>query len=427
MGRTKFVPMTPIGQVAATQGTESHASARLRVRCMDGEFSAESIAKGAAFEIFSAEAHPGFLPNPRPGARKPYRRFLPATEVEVIEGPAPLPDEDALSVPVARGVSWAGVHRLSQTPRVATTPQLASLRQSVTIRRGTRMVKVLSGRQLAGHLRGWLPQGFCYREADLAHLRTPADLSILRSDGDDIDGGEVIFALRWRAVDPQDYDIPYIESYEGLVRMPPRDRVGPPVLGTGFAPSGNHVIPEYVTAGLADLPYPAFAELMAYTTDGTEVVLYSYLPEQRNWTRLFGPQWRGLFAAVPGVDPGQEYFAIPPGPSKLVGRYRGEEYEAVADPPGEFRLLAKTRAARYAVETLARHTPCATWRGIPCTITRVDGDWLRLRLMRPSSEAIIATGATCVERGIYEAWAPGPEVQRQLMEVRYTLPVSRPA
>jgi hypothetical protein len=414
--------MTPIGQVDPAPGTEVASAQRLRVRYQGGEYSAEPIAKGAAYEIFSVDPQPGFLPNPRPGARKPYRRFVPTVDAEVIEGPPPQPADHGLSAPVSRDLSWSTVHRLSQSPRSGTSLVLAAIRDSIAIRRGTRMVKVLSGRQLAGHLHGWLPQGFCYREFDIAHLRTPADLSVLRSDGEDGGRGEVIFALRWRAVDPLDFEIPYIEEYDGLVRMPPRDRVGPPVLGTGFAPSGRHLIPEYVTAGLSDLPYPAFAELLGYPADGTEVVLYSYLPEQRTWTRLFGPQWRHLFASVPGIAPEQEYFAIPPAPSRLVGVYRGDEYEAIADPPGEFRVLAKTRAARYAVESLARRTPCGTWRGVPCTISRAEGDWLRLRLLRPSGEAVARLGAACVERGIYEVWAPGREVVDQNpVEVRYEL------
>ena len=79
-------------------------------------------------------------------------------------------------------------------------------------------------------------------------------------------------------------------------------------------------------------------------------MLYTFVPEQRAWARLVGPQWRHLFATVPGIDPGQEYFPTPAAPSRLVGRYRDGEYEAIADPPGEFRVMARTRAARYTVQ-----------------------------------------------------------------------------
>lgn len=414
--------MTPIGEIVQDLGTDTSPAEPLHVRYQGNEYAAEPVSGGAAYEIFAAEPLPGFLPNRRPGAHQPFRRFVPACDVDVVRGAAPQPAERALSVPVFRDVSWASVHGLSQVPRATTSQLLATVRGSIDIQRGTRMVKVLSGRQLAGHLHGWLPQGFCYREFDIAHLRTPAELAILRSDTEGDARDEVIFALRWRAVDPSDYEIPYIEKYNGLVRMPPRDRLGPAVLGTGFAPSGQQLIPEYVTAGLADLPYPAWSELVAFTPDGTEVMLYNYLPEQRTWTRLFGPQWRHLFAGVPGIPPEQEYFVVPPAPTRLIGRYRGEDYEAIADPPDEYRVLAKTRSARYAVESLARRTVYGTWRGVLAMITRAEGDWLRLRLPDPSRESVTATGATCIERGIYEVWAAATEViEQHTSDTRYDI------
>ncbi len=403
--------MTLAEQATTRSEADQHASApeRIHVRYDDTVYPAEAVAKGAAYEIFAIDRAPGFLPNPRPGARLPFRRFVPATEVEVVQGRPPEPRDRPLFAPLSRGLSWPSVHRLTQTPRAETSELVARIRCSAAISRGTRMVKVLSARQLAGHLHGWLPQGFCYREYDIAHLRTPADLAVLRSDGDDTGDDQVIFALRWRAIDPVDYEIPFVADFDGLVRMPPRDRVGPPVLGTGFAPSEHQVIPEYVTVHLADLPLTAFAELLAYTRDGTEVVLYSYLPEQRAWTRMSGPQWRHLFAAVPGISPEQEYFPIPDGPTRLIGRYHGNEYDAVADPPGEFRVLAKTRAARYQVESLGRRTPYVGWRGVTCTLIREEGGWQRLRLTRPDGDSVARLGAGCIERGIYEVWAPGAE------------------
>lgn len=416
------------GQVAADRpdggvpGPES-ATERIRVRYDGNDYSAEPVAKGAAYEIFSTEPGSGFLRNPRPGARKPYRRFVPAVDINVIEGRPPVPREQPLSAPLSRNLSWSAVHALSQSRRSADDELVARIRRSARVLRGTRMMKVLSGRQLAGHLHGWLPQGFCYRECDIAHLRTPADLAVLRSDGDDSRGDPVVFALRWRAVDPIDYQAPFTTDFGGLVRMPPGDRLGSPVLGTGFAPSGRHIIPEFVTADLADLPLTAFAELVAYTGDGTEVVLYRYLPEQRAWGRMFGPQWRELFASVPGIAPEQEYFVIPPSPTRLMGRHHGAEYEAIADPPGEFRVLAKIRAARYAVESLYRRTPYLTWRQAPCTVVRDEGDWLRVRLVRPDIESITQLGAGCIERGIYEAWAPRTQLAGyREVDVEYQLP-----
>jgi hypothetical protein len=393
-----------------TDRAEPAGPNRIRVR-FDGEtYPAESVAKGAAYEIFAAEPAPGFLPNPRPGARKPWRRFVPAAEVEVVEGQPPQSLDRPLFAPLSRALSWSAAHRMSQSPHGGDGGEIvAAIRRSATIVRGTRMMKILSPRQLAGFLRGWLPQGFCYREFDIAHLRTPADLAILRSDGDDGSRDPAVFAIRWRAIDAKDYEVPLVGEFAGLTRMPPGDRVGSPVLGTGFAPSGQHLIPEFVTAHFADLPLTAFAELLAYTDDGTEIVLYNYVPEQRAWNRMFGPQWRRLFAGVPGVTPEQELFTVPPSPAKLIGYHRGTEFEAVADPPEEFRVLAKTRAARYPVDALGRRTPYVDWRGVPCTVVRDEGDWLRLRLVRPASDAVTHLRANCVERGVYEAWAPRAE------------------
>jgi hypothetical protein len=292
------------------------------------------------------------------------------------------------------------VHRLSQTPAAAGA--LAPIRGTATLRRGTRMVKFLSGRQLQGYLKGWPISGFCYRAFDVAHLRTPDDLAILSGEP----AGDVVFAVRWRAVDAHDYDVPLAGNYGGLVTMPPHDRLGPPVIGTGFAPTDRHIVPEFVTADLAELPVPANTSLVAYTSDGTEVTLYTYLPEQRAWSRMHGPQWRHL---LPDHSD-QEYFPVEAPMTRYIGMYRENLFEAVVDPPGEFRVAAKTRAARYPLETLARRVPWATWRDARCTVIRAEGDWLRLRLSRPDGDQVARLGAHCVERGLYEAWAPATEV-----------------
>lgn len=369
---------------------------------IDGvDYPAEEIAQGAAFEAYSTRPAAGFLPNPRPGAHWPYRRFVHATEVG-----APLHglDDEPLLMPVTRSLDWTAVHRMSQSPGAAA--KVAVIRRTAIVRRGTRMIKFLSGRQLAGYLRGWPISGFCYRVFDVAHLRTPDDLAALAAPSDG--SPDVVFAVRWRAVDGFDYDVPLTSLYPGLVAMPPHDRLGPPVIGTGFAPSGRHIIPEFVTADLAELPIPANTSLVAYTADGTEVTLYTYLPEQRAWSRMHGPQWRHLLPDE-GFPTDQEYFPVGPPLSRYVGKYRDNMFEAIVDPPGEFRVAAKTRAARYPLEALARRVPYATWRDARCTVIRQEGDWLRLRLSRPDGDQVARLGAHCVERGVYEAWAPTAE------------------
>ncbi|WBB72925.1 hypothetical protein O7602_25035 [Micromonospora sp. WMMD1128] len=383
----------------------------LRVTYHGQVYPAEEIARGAAYELFSADEAPGFEWCPRPGGGHPWRKFVHATEVDAVRGAVePTEETDApLLVPLHRERGWAYVHQLSQRPTAAGDPTLAAVRASAVIRPGTRMVKVLSARQLAGYVRGWLPHGFCYREHDVAHLRTPAGMAVLRGDPE---GGDVAYALRWRAADPADYDVPVGAAHRGLTALPPRDRLGPPVLGTGFVPSDAQLVPEFVTRDFADLPMPANATLLAYPAEGMEVVLYTYQAEQRGWLRLAGPQWRHLLAAVPGLAADQEYVPTGDAPrsTRLVGAYAGAEYEAVADQPGGFRVLAMTRAARYPVEAAARRLRIAAWRGVPCLVLREEGGWLRLRLRRPDPDAVAVTGAQCHERGVYEVWAPAAEL-----------------
>lgn len=353
---------------------------------IDGvSYPAEPVAGGAAYELFSEVPAPGFLRLAHPG-RFAYHRFVPSFVLSDANG------ETVLRAPVRRGMSWGSLHRLSQIPPA---------------RRRFRRADRCGPRHRDDSPRY------------VAHLRTPLDLSILTGQS----AGEVAYLLRWRAVDAQDYFVPAGPATAGLVTMPSHDRVGAPVLGTGFVPSAAELIPEWATIDFADLPMPANASLLAFAPDGTEVVLYTYQPEQRGWVRMVGPQWRHLLTAVREISPEQEYLPVTPSKtSRLMGTFRGEEYEAVADPPDEFRVLAMTRAARYPVESLARHTRYARWRGALCTVLAVESSWARLRLCRPDPANVATLGAQCYERGVYEAWAPLPEVaEGQEVSVSYPL------
>jgi hypothetical protein len=322
-----------------------------------------------------------------------------------------------------RDLGWAQVQGMSQSAAYRDDPLLRRIRSSAAILRGTRMTKVLSPAQVAGHLGGWLPYGFCYRSCDIAHLREPADLAQLRTDGSA--DADVSFGLRWRAVDESDYEVPASPAQPGLALLPAHSRVGAMVLGTGFSFSTDELIPEFVTAGFADLPMPANAQLIANVRGGEEVVLYTFQPEQNGWLRLAGPRWRGLLDAIPGGAPDREYVpCTSSGSAKLVGRIGDKQYEAVADPPGEFRARALTRAARYPVETLSRRAEQGLWRGYPCWVLQRDDTWARLRLVRPDADGVAATGARCYERGVYEAWAPLAELaDHHIAEIPYVLPM----
>ncbi|MBO3743933.1 hypothetical protein [Actinoplanes flavus] len=331
------------------------------------------------------------------------------------------PLEPPLMAPLRRDLTWQQVQSMSQSVAYRDDPMLRRIRATAAIRRGTRMTKVLSAAQVAGHLAGWLPYGFCYRSSDLAHLREPGDLALLRTDG--TDGSQVTFALRWRATDPLDYEIPGEPAQPGLAALPAHSRIGAMVLGTGFNPSTDDLIPEYVTAGFADLPMPANAQLLAYVPGGDEVVLYTYQPEQHGWLRLAGPRWRSLLSEIPGGSPDREYVpCTSAGSARLVGRIDDKEYEAVADPPGEFRVRALTRAARYPVQTLSRRAEQAHWRGVSCWVLQRDETWARLRLLRPEVDGINTTGARCYERGVYEAWAPIDELtDHHIADIAYLM------
>ena len=331
------------------------------------------------------------------------------------------PLEPPLMAPLTRDLSWPAVQRMSQSAAHRDDPVLRQIRASAAVVRGTRMVKILSAAQLAGHLAGWLPYGVCYRACDIAHLRSPEELALLRTDGAaDVD---VAYALRWRAVDPVDYEVPGEPAQPGLAGLPAHSRVGAMILGTGFSPSADDLIPEFVTAGFADLPLSANAQLIAYPAPGEEVILYSYQPEQNGWLRLAGPRWRHLLEGVPGVSPDREYVpCTDAGSSRLVGRAGANEFEAVADPPGEFRVRALTRAARYPVSSLSRRAEQAQWRGVPCWVLQRDDSWARLRIIRPEADALAAMGARCYERGVYESWAPLRElVDHHISDVTYQL------
>jgi hypothetical protein len=425
-----FIFPTPgssrVGRVTVTDHV-----ARLSVAVDGTTYPAEEIGRGAAYEIFSMAEAAGFERDPRPAAPYPYHRFVHATEVTHVAGrqdqqdPREEQPDTPLTVPLSRAVGWSEVHGRTQTPHHAADPFVTALRGSATVRRGTRMAKILSPAQVGAHLHGRMPHGFCYRAYDIAHLRTPADLALLRTDGAEArDRTEVAFALRWRAVDPGDYDVPVGPRHHGLVTMPSHDRVGAPVLGTGFTPSGRHVIPEFITRDLADLPLPVSATIVAYTAAGEEAILYTHQPEQRGWLRMAGPRWRPVLASIPEVNPDQEYVQM--GERRrstyLAGTYQGQECEAIADPPDEFRVLAMTRAARYPVETMTRRTEYAMWRDAPCLVLGQEAGWLRLRLCRPDADAVARLGAQCYERAIYETWAPAGEVaDRGYLDTPYRL------
>src|SRR5690606_25939923 len=194
-----------------------------------------------------------------------------------------------VSVPMMPGADFRTVHRYSQNPRIggAERALVSAVRATAFVTAGTRMIKPLNRHQVARQLTtAPLVSGVCFREFDVAHLRTPGDRVVLSGDPDNVD--DAAYALRWRATCPCDYVSTEASNFPGLVAMPGQDRRGSMILGTGFLPSGSHLIPEFATADLADLPLPARAEILAYTPDGTEIALFQYQPQTNVWDRVAG-------------------------------------------------------------------------------------------------------------------------------------------
>ena len=329
------------------------------------KYQAAPFAGGVAWELFSAHPHPDFVTNPRPGTEHPYRWFVSAGEVLREGVPVSLGDERSMMVPLAPGFDLEYVRRLSQTPHLDSAAHLLldRVRRSSPMAEGEPLERPLTAEQAARMMEtAAVPGGFCYRRRDIAHLRTPSARSIL--GGETEPGDQLVFALRWAVADPGDYDAPVAPEYEGLTAMPSSDRRGMPVLGTGFALSAGHLLPEYVTADMVDLPLGEGAKLLAYTVDGSEAELFVY--EGRQWSPLSADGR----VAIPGVEPGR---AVP-------------------------------------VRRILREAAKVAWRGVPGSLVDTADEWGRFRLARPSTDALSRTGAEPVRRGVYEKWIPRDEL-----------------
>lgn len=373
-------------------------------------YPANPVADGAAFELLADQPGPGWLGNPDGDPRHPLRRFVHASDIDAVQGPAPTPPDAPLMAPLRRSVTRDTMQRLSQ--RAESPGDRALLRAvhaSAAIACGTRMLKTVRPEMVAEHLAGRaLIRGFCYRHHDVAHLRSPEQLAAL---GVVEPTSDVCFALRWRAVSAADYAVAWQETQPGLPRMPVSQRIGPPVLGTGFAYSEDQLIPEYITADLADLPYPLHTEITAHLPDGSEVPLFRYLAEDM-WAKVANRRAEHLLARLPGVDAAQQYHPIRVMPtSRLVAHSDGLEVPVVADPPTEFRVRSDNRAERRPVQTLARRAVRgASAAGDQFTVIAAEPGYLRVRACHPSPEVAFRHDLRCVERGVYETWLPASEV-----------------
>ncbi|WP_100445785.1 hypothetical protein [Glycomyces xiaoerkulensis] len=373
----------------------------------DRRYTARPIAGGAAFEIYSDTHENGFRPTGRT-----FHRYVHASEVASAGAEMLRTGVAPVSVPLMPGADFGTVQRCSQNPRIESAERalVAAVRATAFVSVGTRMVKPLNRQQVARQLTSPpLVSGVCFREFDVAHLRTPADRKVLAGDPDQVN--DVAFALRWRAIGPRDYVSTEARHFPGLFSMPSRERRGPMVLGTGFLPSGDQLIPEFASAHLADLPLTAQAEILAYTQDGYEVSLFQYQPQTNVWDRVAGARHRDLISLVPGLEQGRALFRVDPAVhAGLLGEQDGERVPVTADPGHGFHTYARGARSRSPVTRPRRFFTTARWRDVPVLVLGRNEDWVRLRLAQPDVESAMSTGATCVERGVYECWAPRAEL-----------------
>ncbi|HUA28299.1 MAG TPA: hypothetical protein VMC03_05400 [Streptosporangiaceae bacterium] len=139
---------------------------------------------------------------------------------------------------------------------------------SMAIKAGTLMQKAIPPRLVEPYLTGRraVIAGFVYRVQDTsfagpAEYYEALDLGYAGSDfGPDV---AEVYVLRWNAVGPEAYRIPYSAEHGG-------DWTGKaPFTGTGYTSSRAHVVAEFY---LDPVPVPVGAEIYRITAGGDEFI-----------------------------------------------------------------------------------------------------------------------------------------------------------
>jgi hypothetical protein len=152
----------------------------------------------------------------------------------------------------------------------------------VAIKPGTLMQKVIPPRLVEPYLTGRraVIAGFVYRVQDSSfagpgEYYEALDLGYEGSDfGPDL---AEVYVLRWNAVDPESYQVPYSPERGG-------DWSGkPPFTGTGYTSSRSHAVAEYF---LDPVPVPVGAEIYRISSAGADFIARF---DGQVWLRPMGP------------------------------------------------------------------------------------------------------------------------------------------
>jgi hypothetical protein len=139
---------------------------------------------------------------------------------------------------------------------------------SMAIKTGTLMQKAIPPRLVEPYLTGRraVIAGFVYRVQDTSFAR-PAEyyeaLDLGYAGSDFAPDLAEVYVLRWNAVGPESYRIPYSADHGGDWAAKP------PFTGTGYTSSRSHVVAEFY---LDPVPVPVGAEIYRITAGAEEFI-----------------------------------------------------------------------------------------------------------------------------------------------------------
>ena len=293
-------------------------------------------------------------------------------------------------MPADRERGWATCTSSASSRPAGGDPMLAAVRASAVIRRGTRMIKVLSARQLAGYVGAGCRTASATASTTWRTCAPRPTWRCCAPTGRHRDG---LGRSRSRcAGGPSTRPTTRCRSgrrlHRGLIRMPPARPARPA--------GARHRLRAQRPAPHPGVRHPRTwptcrcrpnAALVAYPADGTEVVLYTYLRRAARagcgWSaRSGGTCWPRCRARRRTRSTARSTRAGHPAGrhATATSRVRGGGRPA-GRVPGAGPM---TRAARYPVDALARRTSVRDLaRRAAALVLGEDGDWLPAAAVPP--------------------------------------------